>query len=186
MAFLVEDGTGLPLANSYCDVDFADAFATDRNKDSWMRQSPTLKAKFLVQAADYIDRNFRYLGVRSNNDQALEFPRRGIPLPQSSTSYYYETLDGYYYPSDAVPENVKKAACEYAFRAAELTEQGLDLQPDPAENLTGTIVDKTEQVGTLMERTKWSGATPSGTPGYPAADRWLKNFRTSGNPIERA
>lgn len=186
MAFKVEDGSGFVDSNSYCEISFADTFATDRNKDSWMRQSPTLKAKFLVQGSDYIDRNFQYLGAPSHVGQAMEFPRRGIPLPQTGTTYYYETLDGFYYPSSEVPENVKKACCEYAFRAAELAEQNLDLQPDPAENLTGTIIDKTEQVGTLMERTKWSGATPSGTPGYPAADRWLKHFRVSGNPIGRA
>lgn len=185
MAIEVEDGTGKATANAYCDVAFVDAYATDRNKDSWMRQSPTLKARFIIQATDYIDRNFTYLGARLRATQALEFPRIGIPLPNTA-SPYYETLDGLFYASDEVPVNVMKACAEYAFRAAELTEQSLDLQPDPAENLTGTIVDKTEQVGTLMERTKWSGMTPSGTPGYPAADRWLRNFRISGNSMERA
>lgn len=186
MAIVVEDGTGLSTANAYCEVAWVDAWATDRDRDAWMRQVPTLKARFIVLATDYIDRNFRFLGVRTNPGQALEFPRRGIPLPSSASADYYETLDGMYLPSDEVPVNVMKACAEYALRAAVLAEQDLDLQPDPAENLTGTIVDKTEQVGTLMERTKWSGRTPSGTPGYPAADRWLRDFRISGNPLERA
>jgi hypothetical protein len=186
MALVLEDGTGLANSNAYADVAWADAFATDRNQDAWMRQSATLKAKFLVQASDYIDKNYRFLGARTYRTQAMEFPRRGVPIPSGYAAFYDEIVEGFYFPSTVVPDQVKKACCEYAFRAAELNESNLDLQPDPAENFTGTIIAKTEKVGSLEDSTKWSGATPPVMPQYPAADRWLRDFKTSGNPIGRA
>lgn len=185
MAIMIpEDGTGLPDANSYCDLAFADAFATARGYDLWMGQSPTLKEKYLVQAADYIDRNYRFKGQRTTTGQALSFPRAWIPRQDVST--FIETVEYPYYPSDEVPDKVKRAAVEYAMRAAKAAAEDLDLQPDPAENATGTIVDKFEKVGLLEERTKWSGHTPPGKPSYPAADRWLQEFVVSGNQLERA
>ena len=186
MALVLEDGTGLANSNAYADVVWADVFATDRGEDRWMRQSATLKAKYLVQATDYIDKNYRFLGARTYHTQALEFPRRGVPLPNGGAWFYDEIADGFFFPSHVVPEQVKKACCEYAFRAAELAETSLDLQPDPSENLTGTMLSHTEKVGTLEESSKWSGATPPQMWMFPGADRWLRDFKTSGNPVVRA
>lgn len=83
MAFVVEDGTGLPDANSYASVAEADAYHADRGNTAWAGIE-VVKESALVRATDYIEQVYsgRWKGARLTDNQALEWPRtaaEGIP-----------------------------------------------------------------------------------------------------------
>jgi hypothetical protein len=85
--------------NSYISVADADTYFSDRlNADEW---TGTDKDKALIQATKMID--FRhYLGYKTDETQALKFPRIGLIDD-------YVDLD-----ENEVPQKVKDATCELA------------------------------------------------------------------------
>jgi hypothetical protein len=99
----------------------------------------------------------------SGKGQSLQFPR----------AYLYDAdgVEIYY-----IPENLKKATCEYAYRANSTT-----LDPDPTFDASG--LRKTgyrKKVGPL--ETEWKYAeeqTPVIIKDYPAADRLLQEYVNS-------
>ena len=167
MAFVAEDGTGLANANSYADVAFADAYFTDRGNTVWEALDEDVKKAKLISATDYIDMVFGRLfkSVPLTETQALAFPR--------------EAYDG-------IPVNVKKAASEYALRAA-----SAPLAPDLAVDPSGyQISRKFEKVGPIEERTDFAiigpGASRNLLTPYPAADMLLRPFlRAAGGTVIR-
>lgn len=103
-ALIVEDGTGVPMADAYVAVAELRQFAAnfgyviaDTNTDA------TLGVK-IRQATAWIDTAFRYKGTRLTNAQALEFPRDGL------VDWSSQLVTG-------VPLRVKRACCELAFKA---------------------------------------------------------------------
>ena len=73
MAFVVEDGTGLENANSFCSVAFADSYFSDRGIAAWTG-SNTVKEQALVRATDYISNRFTFRRDPYSEEQALPFP----------------------------------------------------------------------------------------------------------------
>ena len=57
MAFTLETGSGLELANAYIDVTFFDDFHTDRGRDI-SALNATIVETAIVRATDYIDKRF--------------------------------------------------------------------------------------------------------------------------------
>lgn len=58
MSFIVEDGSGIPSANSYASVSFALAYLTDRNRqdeNSWADLDLNVRQAHLIAATDYIE-----------------------------------------------------------------------------------------------------------------------------------
>ena len=93
----VEDGAGLPDAESYVSVADADKYAADVMGDGgWAQASEADKERALRRATQYIDSRYRYKNSRLNPEQALEWPRVGFPWPV---------------------KRLRDAACELAFRA---------------------------------------------------------------------
>ncbi|AEP08893.1 DnaT-like ssDNA-binding protein [Micavibrio aeruginosavorus] len=82
MAFVVEDGTGLPDANSYASVAEADAYHTDRGNAAWTG-SNSVKQAALVRATDYVEQAYagRWKGCALTEEQALSFPRDEAVVP---------------------------------------------------------------------------------------------------------
>ena len=58
---IVEDGRGVPNANSYVSTEYADAFAKNRNYDTWLTQSNYVKRAAVIKAMDYVDNIFNYV-----------------------------------------------------------------------------------------------------------------------------
>ena len=161
MAFVPEDGSGLPNSNSYIDVAYADAYFADRLITAWSSLMAPAKQAALIAATDYID--FRwggyFKGCRETEDQALEFPRT---------------------PWAGIPTNLKKATAEYALRAS-----SAPLAPDPVQDPSGYQVSRRmEKVGPIEERTDFAflgpGAVRQLLKPYPAADLLLRQFISSG------
>lgn len=175
---VVEDGTGLPNANSYATVDFADAYFAERGLDQirLIREqlSPTQsdvkiwhgdmleKEAALIRGTDHIEAVFgyRFLSQPLTPTQALSFPREQWPN---------------------VPLRVMKACVEYAIHA--LYD---DLLPhretEYKETTAGKVIRKREKIGPIEEDISYSpeGAimrTEVYTPKtYPQADLYLASF----------
>ena len=85
MTLIVEDGTGLPTANSYAsEQEFRDYCAL-RGYDITAETQTTIEAR-LIRSTEFIDLEYKFLGERTNLLQALQFPRTindleiGLPL----------------------------------------------------------------------------------------------------------
>lgn len=100
---IVEDGRGLPDANSYVSVSYADSYSKNRNYDAWLSQSEYVRKAAVIKGMDYVDSLFRWKGTRKYRNQSLCFPRIDI------------VDDDGFNRSGEIPENLKKAVCEAAF-----------------------------------------------------------------------
>lgn len=160
MAFVVEDGTGKPDANSYIPVEYADDYFQLRGNETWtFIQDPVEKERALVQATDYIDARWGSLlaSVRTTDTQALEFPRKKW---------------------EGIPETLKKATCEYAVRA--LIQP---LAPDPVVDESGhTVLESKEKVGPIEETKKYADYSSDGIVWrvYPSADAYMRPLLNAG------
>lgn len=159
MALIVEDGTGKTDAQSYINVEYANAYFSARAIGAWTG-SATVKEAAILRAMDYVETAWKYLGARQypGNPQALEWPRVGIYDDQG------QEIVG-------IPERLKRAVAEYAVRA--LTSP---LTPDPVTNQTGLVKRKREKLGPIEEETEYTGAPPSNVISYPAADILLRGL----------
>ena len=93
---VIEDETGLSNAESYIDVEFADAYFLKRGTTEWA--TLTNREQLIVRAMDYIENNYTYQGTKLLSTQSLQFPR----LINGETVY---------------PITLKNALCELALKA---------------------------------------------------------------------
>jgi hypothetical protein len=160
--FQVEDGSGLPEANSFASVAFADSYFADRGVSTWAGNTAA-KETALVRGTDYINSFFekRFKGVQLTDTQALCFPRDVAgPLPTA----------------------LLKATAEYALRAL----SGAQLASDLETSATGQrVLEVREKLGPLETETKYSDSvSASAMKAYPAADALLgKLLKYSGGVI---
>jgi len=162
--FTVEDGTGLSDSNSYESVAEFDDYCTTRGMEI-SQYNDTDKQRALVKAAEYIDHKpgRRFLGRRSVQTQALQFPRVCLPDPEFCGSFI-----------TGIPTNLKYAQSEYAYR--ELVNPG-SLIPDPTVSETGLQVQSlVEKVGPIEERTTFLGSSVKTTKPFPKADAFLRDY----------
>ena len=168
MAFTVEDGTGLPDANSYVDVDFADSYFQERGITAWTGGDEAKQA-WLIQATDYIEQVFawRFVGVKMTEEQGLAWPRRGAVSREG-----VQLTDG------VMPVALLRATCQYALRAVTGP-----LMPDPVVDATGfAVVTTRKKVGPIEKefRVMGSGGAPILVRSYPAADGLLAGLLRQG------
>lgn len=103
MTLLVEDGTGIPGAESYLAVAGLRAYCTKWGHDLGAATDETLETRLRV-AAGFIDTVFRYKGSKLTAAQSLEFPRLGL------TDWGGLEVTG-------VPLRVTNACAELAFKS---------------------------------------------------------------------
>lgn len=121
MTFTVETGAGVPAANSYVSVEYADAYFADRAVDAWGALDNDEKESALIRGTDYIEQFYGlgWAGYPATGTQFLSWPRanvwRGSNYPGGS-----------YWPSDEIPVPLKRAVCELALKAS----AGQPLAPD--------------------------------------------------------
>lgn len=145
MSLIVEDGTGLPDANSYIGLDDAASwFETRGTAWSDIRADSDARSAALVRATAFLDATYRrrFPGYRTQGRaQALEWPRVGAYtyVPDDGRSAAYGVASGYgasadcfeygysYIQPNEVPREIIAATCEAAVR--ELVEPG-SLAPD--------------------------------------------------------
>lgn len=107
ITLIVEDGTGVPNANTLASVAFVDTYHLERFNDGWDGDAEA-KASALVVATDYLRTRFQYKGVPTHppEEQNLPFPRRDL-----------EDDDGRCLDPFTVPLLVKEATAEFALAA---------------------------------------------------------------------
>lgn len=105
MAFTVESGTGIPEANSYVTVSFADGYHESRGNSSWAQASQTEKEHALVKASDFVDRHFEFVSEKLTEGQGLKFPRVNpasvpVEVQRATATYALFALSGNLYSSE--------------------------------------------------------------------------------------
>lgn len=163
MAFTPEDGTGIPNANSYVDLPFADGYFDERNNSDWLTLTGRSKRAYLIAATDYIDMRWGPLFASEpvSIAQGLQFPRVGFVNPMGLP---------------IIPIQLMRATCEYALRASVAP-----LAPDIEQDPSGFQVSRRmEKLGPIEERTDFAflgpGAKRQILRAYPAADLLLAPF----------
>jgi hypothetical protein len=158
MAFTVQTQPPTPGANAYVSVADFRAYHADRGRDlSNLTTYPDAKVQAaIVQATQYLDVRFEYVGWRYAADQTTEWPR------SAAYDNRADRLDG-------IPRPVVQATCEYAYRAL-----SAELLADPARDDYGKAVkSKKESVGPISESVEYADYGGFEMPAYPLADRLL-------------
>jgi len=105
LTLVKEDGTGKSDANSYAEATDGDAYHEGHlYASTWTAASADNKDKALVMATRLIDTQYQFNGLKTNPDQALQWPRRQCRVPDEEDEL----------AADAVPKAVVDATCEMA------------------------------------------------------------------------
>ena len=99
---IVEDGSGLPNANSYCDLDYALEYCTNKGYTSWLSLSEAEQKVFIIRGTEFVDNLYMWKGRRGKGSQALSFPRLDL-------------YDDDRYLINGIPDKLKRACLEAAF-----------------------------------------------------------------------
>ena len=99
---IVEDGSGLPNANSYCNLDYALEYCTMKGYTSWQSLSENEQKVFIIRGTEFVDNFYNWRGRKGCGSQALSFPR-------------IDLYDDDQYLIHGIPEKLKKACIEAAF-----------------------------------------------------------------------
>jgi hypothetical protein len=109
-----EDGSGKSDANSYADVADGDAYFDGHLYASvWTGGAQEDKEKALVMATRLIDSQFQFNGTRTNEGQALQWPRAECRDPDRRSAGWGVRSAECVEP-DLVPAAVVQATCEMA------------------------------------------------------------------------
>lgn len=162
MAFTVEDGSIVAGANAY--------ITAAELVDYWADRGITISAPTAEQEAaivvstQYVGLNNNWSGFAVSADQSLDWPRRGT-----------YTDKGFLIPADEIPQQLKFAVAEYAYR--QLT---ADLQPDIGDE--GAVKRQRDKVDVLETETEYQDNTGGyfGVKRYPMADRYLTSLTLGG------
>lgn len=152
MALVIEDGSGVAGANSYISVVDAQAYATARGL------AVVITEASLIRACDYLESlRAEYQGTKTDEDQALQWPRYGA------------YLDGASIDSDEIPDVLPKAQAQLACDIL----AGTDIMPtsDGRE-----VVEETVQ-GAVSVKYAPTGSAP--VPQFPAARALLEPLLSS-------
>ena len=153
MAFTVQTGS-TANANAYISLADADIYFTDRLNTTWEDADEDVKQSAIIQATDYIDQRFRFIGQQRNLSLRTQWPRiNAIDINDNVRS--------------DVPFEVVEATAEYALIALDQA-----LNPAPERDVTGQRISmKREKVDVIEEETRYAAGSLFALPDYPAADQ---------------
>lgn len=145
-----------PQANGYVTLVEARAYWANALMTNAKTSVDDEVAAAIIRATRYLDLRFSFSGYRRDKGQLRQWPR----------SYAYDDRGD---PVEGVPQAVKDACCEYAFRSF-----SIDLLPDPTRDESGRAVkSKREKVGPIEEEVEYVEFGGLQLPTYPLADRML-------------
>lgn len=105
LILIKETGAGLVDANAYANAADGDAYHEGHlYATAWTAATLANKEAALVMATRLIDAEYQFNGLKANDAQALQWPRRQCRIPD-----YEDEL-----PADSVPKAVMEATCELA------------------------------------------------------------------------
>ena len=167
MAFIVEDGTGLPNATSYASVAEFDAYWTDRGNTTVVALPDADKEVALILGTDWVDLKFRWRGLKKEADpgiaeQALEWPREAVTDIHTLREV----------PDDEVPVQIKNATIEAAALAT--TE---DIFPNSLADQREVVAESKGARGLSISRTFQQRFNSA--PVLRKAIAWLERLRAA-------
>lgn len=169
MSLIVETGSGLENAESYCSVADADSYHAKHGNAAWGTLATGDKEIALRRATAYMQQAYsqRWDGWRSTIGQALDWPRSEVrrrDAPQGYGNVYGFVTS--YYPSDAIPAEIVSACAMLALqsRTADLLP---NIEPAVAAESVGPISVTYVNGGTSLTR-------------YTAVEYLLAKFFSSG------
>lgn len=166
MAFTPETGEGVEGANAAIPVEYADEYHATRNNVAWERLTVAAKQGAIVNATDYIFRNYKFIGIPFSTEQ-------GLPLPvfdaDGTTALY--------------PDKFKNAVAELAFVAKDRPLIQRTTQD------RGWLIEDSQ--GPLVKRWAPGQGTPSTAISFDWLDTMLADYIYDGgssdyNYVERA
>lgn len=157
MAFTVQNDDGtISGANAYITVAEFKNYHDDRGNDYGTYTTPEIEAA-IVNATDYTDERWEFLGEPRNHSQDTEWPRLDV---EDSKGIIVR----------GIPSEVKEATAEYAIRHL----AGETLDPDLTYDDRGQKVQrKKEVVGPIEEETEYVGGSAEAPKSFPGADKKL-------------
>jgi hypothetical protein len=161
---------GATDANSFVTIAEADAYVDLQMVRTGWPVADDDKARALIAATADLSA-LHYVGSRAQTAQALAWPRTGAPNPDARQDGYYPfgafVPEIVWYAEDVIPQRVKDATCELAYRYA------VAGRPD-----TGTVLASQnileEQVDVLRVKYSDPAARASGIGLYPRVVQWLQ------------
>jgi len=169
--FVVEDGTSKTDANAYATIAQVDQHNDDFVADtSWDAATDVAKQAAIREATIYLDSRFntRWRGLRTDEDQSLDWPRSWI-----------EDFDGFAIESDEMPTALIQATAELAIKV----EGGEDLMADLSD--PGTIKRKKTKVGPIEVDTTYMDGNPQFKK-YRKVDALLRDLVVTLGEIRRS
>jgi len=160
MALIIETGTSRTDAFSYITVAECRAYAALRGLT--LPSTDAAVEVLIVKANDYLE-SLDYKGEKTDNAQALEFPREGL------------VINGEELPSDEVPEKLKQAQCRLAYEA-----NSTDLLP------TGNGREVIKEKVDVLEVQYAEKGTSVDKPTFTSVDSLLKDFISGASTVTGA
>lgn len=174
MAFVAEDGTGLPNSNGYITAQFFKDYHGDRGRDltdpdTSVPYTDDKIQQAIVVASDYLDAKFTFIGMREKTTQAMEWPR---------VNAFYQ--DGRH--ALGVPVEVQECVAELA-----LKQLSGEIAPDPIYDASNRLVTaERKKVGPIEKESKYTeGGAPVPFRMYPFAEARLRELIVTGQFLQR-
>jgi hypothetical protein len=161
MSLTIETGAGVTGADSYVDLAYCETYLANVGYTIWAPLLDDEKEAALRMAARYLDAK-SYSGQRIIYTQAMAWPRSYALFDQN-----------FEIPSSVIPENLKRAQCEAAIRAAQGTLT--------ADNAGGYVIEET--VGGITKR--YSDYSKSTTKAMTVVDDLLRPLLSSSGSSHR-
>ena len=177
MAISIVTTASSSTANSYISLsdadDIVDGFVEDDDVTAWGSATDDQKNRALYTATQRIDRE-RFIGARTEDDQALQWPRTGVRKPDTyvntyATGFPFRISDDFF-DDDEIPDQVKKAQVVLALY--------LNNNKDGI-GLSGLEDYKNVQIGNLNVTPDKTGAVGADRV-PPLFERYLTGLRISG------
>ena len=156
---IVEDGTLPENANTYADVDFADAFLASRGAAEWAIADEETKATALIRATDTLN-SYRWKGLPVEDTRIMAWPRTGVVY-----------ASGTEVPADVVPIQVKNATCELA---GNIVATHTDPLAQVDTSVGAVTSEKVDVIGVSYAAPETN--TYTGKTGFPFVDALLRPF----------
>lgn len=155
---LQNDSGTVEDANTYVDLDYVTNYNAQRGRDLSEYEAEDVLAA-IVEARDFMDNRWDYVGQKSQREQDTEFPRENA----------YDKDD---YIVTGIPKSVKKAQSEYTWIRLS---QGTALNPTPTRDPSGrNVIQYAESVGPISESKTYASGGSYQEPDYPSADSILE------------
>jgi hypothetical protein len=162
VALIIETGAGVPGAESYISVEDADQYHSDFGNTEWAPKTLEEKEIALRKGTQYLDVNYSWYGDKTNDNNALEWPRTGVSKPS-----------GLLVADNVIPEEIRLSCAEAGLKFFSFSLLA-DILPDDDV--------KREKIAVIEVEYNDNRAS---APSFTVIDKLVAKFAYSGNVIKK-